>query len=79
MNTFDAVMVVEGIHEVGDAECIEAWQHLINTGVCWNLQGWFGRTASRLIEEGVCSNPKELNESCEACECDPCDCGFGNY
>jgi len=28
---------------------IEAWQHLIDTDTCWQLQGWFGRTASQLI------------------------------
>jgi hypothetical protein len=33
---------------------IAAWQYLIDTGLAWNLQGWFGRTAIHLIEEGVC-------------------------
>ena len=33
---------------------IEAWQHLINTGLAWNLQGWFGRQATTLIEAGIC-------------------------
>ena len=32
----------------------QAWQYLIDKGICWNLQGWFGRTAASLIEAGVC-------------------------
>ena len=36
------------------AEEIDAWQHLIDTGYVWTLQGWFGRRANFLIEEGLC-------------------------
>lgn len=39
-------------------EQIEAWQYLIDSGLCWQLQGWFGRTASALIEEGICHAKK---------------------
>ena len=35
-------------------EELEAWQHLIDTGYAWTLQGWFGRRANFLIEEGLC-------------------------
>ena len=38
-----------------DDEEIEAWQYLIDTGMAWQLQGWFGRTAKRLIDEGYCT------------------------
>ncbi len=38
---------------------IQAWQLLIDTGVCWQLQGWFGRTAMMMIELGHCNPPKE--------------------
>lgn len=31
---------------------IEAWACLIKTGMCWSLQGWFGRSAQGLIESG---------------------------
>ena len=37
------------------AEEIDAWQHLIDTGIAWKLQGWFGRQAMFLIEQGLCS------------------------
>lgn len=33
---------------------IKAWQLLIDSELCWQLQGWFGRTAAHLIEIGVC-------------------------
>ena len=58
MKDFDAIMIAEGVDEAdSEDQMIEAWQHLINTGLCWKLQGWFGRNASALIEAGVCSAP----------------------
>ena len=54
MNDFDAVMIAEGVQEASYDETIEAWQHLINTGLCWKLQGFFGRTAQHLINQGIC-------------------------
>ena len=56
MNTYDAVMTAENMEEL-TPDVIEAWQHLINTGICWQLQGWFGRHASHLIEQGLCTPP----------------------
>jgi hypothetical protein len=45
----------EGSEEEGsEEEIIAAWQHLIDTGLAWSLQGWFGRQARALIEQGVC-------------------------
>ena len=35
-------------------EELEAWQHLIDTGYAWTLQGFFGRRAHFLIKEGLC-------------------------
>jgi hypothetical protein len=55
MDTFTATMVAEGVQEASREEQVEAWQHLIDTGICWQLQGWFGRTARDLIESGVCT------------------------
>ena len=38
---------------------LTAWQYLIDTGKCWSLQGFFGRTAQSLIEQGICLSAKE--------------------
>jgi hypothetical protein len=35
-------------------EAVELFQHLIDTGMAWRLQGSYGRTAEALIDEGVC-------------------------
>jgi hypothetical protein len=57
MNTFTAVGLAEGFIEAESQEqVIEAWQYLIDTGLAWQLQGWFGRTAAHLISEGICTD-----------------------
>ena len=49
-----AVGIAEGWIEAKDEqEIIDAWQYLHNTGLAYDLQGWFGRTARSLIEEGI--------------------------
>tara|TARA_B100000085_G_scaffold84432_1_gene76151 strand:+ start:321 stop:503 length:183 start_codon:yes stop_codon:yes gene_type:complete len=60
MDNFTAVGIAEGFIEAESKEqVIEAWQHLIDTGMAWSLQGWFGRTACRLIEDGYCTPPNK--------------------
>jgi hypothetical protein len=60
MTDTDAVLIAEGEVEADEATTIAAWQHLIDTGMCWRLQGWFGRTAMTLIEDGVCMAPRKV-------------------
>ena len=56
MDNFTAVAIAEGFWAAeSEEEVLAAWQHLIDTGLAWKLQGWFGRTAQHLIETGVCS------------------------
>ena len=59
MSIYDATMIAEGVDEPESQEkYIEAWQMLVDTGVCWELQGWFGRTAQALIDEGHLVPPR---------------------
>ena len=57
LDNFTAVGLAEGFVDGSEDEVIAAWQHLVNTGLAWQLQGWFGRTAASLIESGVIAGP----------------------
>ena len=46
-------MIAEGVYEGDTDQMQEAWQMIVDTGLAWSLQGWFGREATRLIEAGV--------------------------
>ena len=59
-DSYTAVAIAEGFEEADSEEqLIAAWQYLIDTGLAWSLQGWFGRNAMSLIEQGVCSAPQQ--------------------
>lgn len=59
MNIFDAVMIIEGDHEAAsEAECLEAWQLLLDTGTIYSLQGSHQRMAQQLIDEGYLNPPE---------------------
>ena len=61
MSNLDAIDIAEGMKEPkNEEEYFAAWQQRIDTGLAWSLQGWFGRTAIRLIEDGRCTAPKEV-------------------
>lgn len=60
MTTYDAVMIAEGVTPVEtEEEYFKAFQHLIDDGIVWQLQGFFGRTATNLIEAGHCHHAHE--------------------
>tara|TARA_R100001015_G_C4434013_1_gene30099 strand:- start:31 stop:225 length:195 start_codon:yes stop_codon:yes gene_type:complete len=61
MDNYTATMIAEGQFELAGIDeseltkemYLEAWQHLVDTGLAWQLQGSFGRMAQELINEGV--------------------------
>ena len=55
MTDSQAIGIAEGYEEASsEEEYVAAWQHLIDTGLAWKLQGWFGRNAIRMIQAGLC-------------------------
>ena len=53
-NLLDLIMA----HEQGDAtdaQTLELFANLVQTGMAWTLQGHYGRTAAHLIENGYLS------------------------
>jgi hypothetical protein len=52
-SVYNAVSIIDGwIEAESYDEVLAAWQYLVNTDAVWQLQGWYGRTAARLIENG---------------------------
>lgn len=42
-------------------EQMMAWSYLISNGLCWTLQGWYGRTAQHLINCGYIDRDGNVN------------------
>ena len=69
---YQAISIIElndypvGVDEY-DATVL-AWQYLIDTGIVWSLQGWYGRCAKGLIEEGICRPKKTLGNPSKSTE-----------
>lgn len=60
MDTCTACSYIGGFSddEPTEEQVVEAWQFLIDTGVVWQMQGFYGRGATELITRGVCTPAK---------------------
>ena len=53
LQLFDMMMEYEE-GNLSEAEMLEMFQLLIDNGMVWSLQGFYGRTANMLIQFGYC-------------------------
>ena len=72
-DTVGFIMAYEGGTLESEEELVAGFQHLIDTGTVWGLQGSYGRMAALLIEQGTCTDPRKRTVNPEKvgtfCEC----------
>tara|TARA_Y100000296_G_scaffold68905_1_gene82351 strand:- start:229 stop:459 length:231 start_codon:yes stop_codon:yes gene_type:complete len=59
-NQIDAIIAYEtGV--LSDDDAVILFQGLVNSGLAWQLQGHYGRTAAALIRNGIITQPGSNN------------------
>jgi hypothetical protein len=61
LTSLEACFIIEGIcgyEDTTDEDKVKAFQHLIDTGEINHQQGFYGRTAVVLIDQGLCQPRK---------------------
>lgn len=55
--TFDVVGFIMAFEceDMDEDDIVDGFQHLIDSGIVWSLQGSYGRMAQALIDNGWCS------------------------
>ncbi len=59
-NLVGYILAYEG-GELDADKVLELFAYLIKTGLAWQLQGHYGRTAAALIEQGVITEDGKIN------------------
>ncbi len=62
----DLIMEYEG-GDITPENFFKLFSDLIKTGLCWSLQGFYGRTARELIDNGYISKEGEILKSPTEC------------
>jgi hypothetical protein len=56
MDQVDQIIAYEN-GELSDDDILALFQDLVNSGLCWQLQGSYGRMAARLLDAGLIRDP----------------------
>lgn len=56
-NLYDLIIDFES-GELPPEQVVDLFQYLVDTGLAWQLQGFYGRTAKALIEAGEVTIPE---------------------
>lgn len=51
------IYYLEGEYGLTEKQEIALWQHGVDTGQVWQLQGWYGRTAQDMLNNGILKYP----------------------